>query len=80
MRRNRKPFYGFISHSLLQIAKRRCYRRIRVTRIIGVWHSAEDCATCGREAVKSLLRLFDELVKCDEEGMLKDVRDAVEGK
>ena len=29
--------------------------------------------------VKSVLRLFDELVKCDEEGMLKDVRKAVEG-
>jgi hypothetical protein len=24
-------------------------------------------------------RLFDELVKCDEEGILKDVRKAVEG-
>jgi hypothetical protein len=31
-------------------------------------------------AVKSVLRLFDELVKCDEEGILKDVRNAVEGK
>jgi hypothetical protein len=30
--------------------------------------------------VKSVLRLFDELVKCDEEGILKDVRNAVEGK
>jgi len=30
--------------------------------------------------VKSVLRLFDELVKCDEQGMLKDVRDTVEGK
>ncbi|MBI5293991.1 MAG: tetratricopeptide repeat protein [Chloroflexi bacterium] len=30
--------------------------------------------------VKSVLRLFDELVKCDEEGILKDVRIAVEGK
>jgi tetratricopeptide (TPR) repeat protein len=29
--------------------------------------------------VKSVLRLFDELVKCDEEGALKDVRKAVEG-
>jgi hypothetical protein len=29
--------------------------------------------------VKSVLRLFDELVKCDEEGILKDVRKAVEG-
>ena len=30
--------------------------------------------------VKSVLRLFDELVKCDEEGILKDVRSAAEGK
>ena len=30
--------------------------------------------------VKQVLRLFDELVKCDEEGILKDVRKAVEGK
>ena len=29
--------------------------------------------------VKSVLRLFDELVKCDEGGILKDVRKAVEG-
>ena len=28
----------------------------------------------------SVLRLFDELVKCDEDGILKDVRKAVEGK
>jgi hypothetical protein len=38
---------------------------------------AQDCPTCGREAVKSVLRLFDELVKCDEEGVLKGVRDAI---
>jgi tetratricopeptide (TPR) repeat protein len=30
--------------------------------------------------VKSVLRLFDELAKCDNEGILKDVRDAAEGK
>ena len=30
--------------------------------------------------VKRVLRLFDELVKCDEEGILKDVRKVVEGK
>ena len=30
-------------------------------------------------AVKSVLRLFDELVKCDEEGVLKDVRKSAEG-
>jgi len=29
--------------------------------------------------VKSVLRLFDELVKCDEAGILKDVRKAAEG-
>jgi len=38
----------------------------------------QDCATCGREAIKSVLRLFDELVKCDEEGALKDVRMVIE--
>jgi tetratricopeptide (TPR) repeat protein len=27
--------------------------------------------------IKSVLRLFDELVKCDEEGMLKDVREVI---
>jgi hypothetical protein len=31
-------------------------------------------------AATPVLRLFDELVKCDEEGILKDVRNAVEGK
>ena len=30
--------------------------------------------------VKSILRLFDELAKCDNEGILKGVRDAVEGR
>jgi tetratricopeptide (TPR) repeat protein len=30
--------------------------------------------------IRSMLRLFDELVKCDEEGILKDVRKAAEGK
>jgi hypothetical protein len=40
---------------------------------------AEDCATCGREAVKSVLRLFDELVKCEGGEILKDVRKAAEG-
>lgn len=29
--------------------------------------------------VKSVLRLFDELVKCDSEGVLKGVREVVEG-
>jgi len=28
--------------------------------------------------VKSVLRLFDELVKCDEEGVLKGVREVIE--
>jgi hypothetical protein len=28
---------------------------------------------------KPVLRLFDELVKCDEEGVLKKVRKAIEG-
>ena len=39
--------------------------------------SAQDRSPCG--VVKSVLRLFDELVKCDEEGVLKDVKKAVEG-
>jgi hypothetical protein len=30
--------------------------------------------------VKSVLRLFDELVKCDGEGILKGVREIIEGK
>jgi hypothetical protein len=30
--------------------------------------------------VKSVLRLFDELVKCDEEGILKGMREIIEGK
>ncbi len=34
---------------------------------------------CPPSIVHSVLRLFDELVKCDEEGVLKDVRKAVEG-
>jgi len=29
--------------------------------------------------VKSVLRLFDELVKCDEEGVLKGVREVIAG-
>jgi hypothetical protein len=29
--------------------------------------------------VNANLRLFDELVKCDTEGILKDVKNAVEG-
>jgi len=29
--------------------------------------------------VKSVLRLFDELAKCDEERILKDLREVVEG-
>jgi len=40
---------------------------------------AQDRSTCGREAVKSVLRLFDELAKCDTEGILKEVRKAAEG-
>lgn len=30
-------------------------------------------------AVKSVLRLFDELVKCHEKGVLKDVREVIAG-
>ncbi len=43
-----------------------------------VWHG--DRYTCGGAGVKSVLRLFDELVKCDEEGVLKGVREVIEGK
>jgi hypothetical protein len=39
---------------------------------------AQDRTHAG--VVKSVLRLFDELLKCDNEGILKDVRSAVEGK
>lgn len=46
-------------------------------------HSAESHAqaraTCGREAVKSVLRLFDELVRCDEEEVLKGVSEVIAG-
>lgn len=37
-----------------------------------------DCLIVMNQA-KTVLRLFDELAKCDEEGVLKDVRKAVEG-
>ena len=30
--------------------------------------------------VKSVLRLFDELAKCDPEGLLKGMREVIEGK
>jgi len=33
----------------------------------------------GLDGSQSVLRLFDELVKCDGEGVLKDIRKAVEG-
>jgi len=33
----------------------------------------------GMDGSQSVLRLFDELVKCDGEGVLKDIRKAVEG-
>jgi len=31
------------------------------------------------DIVKSVFRFFDELVRCDDEGILNDVRKAVEG-
>ena len=40
----------------------------------------EDCSPCRREAVKSVLRSFDDLVKCDEEGVWKGAREVIEGK
>jgi hypothetical protein len=33
-----------------------------------------------REAIKSVLWLFDELVKCDKDSALKEVRETVEVK
>ena len=48
-----------------------------------------DAIECFRKArkiaphagvVKSVLRLFDELAKCDKDGILKGVRKYVEGK
>jgi hypothetical protein len=50
--------------------------------------TADDAIECFRKArkiaphagvVKSVLRLFDELVKCDKDGVLKDVRSAAAG-
>ncbi|MCJ7432047.1 MAG: hypothetical protein MUO77_01025, partial [Anaerolineales bacterium] len=54
--------------------------RIQITTLRGLVPKLRNfCSTCGREAVKSVLRLFDELAKCDNEGILKNVRKAVEG-
>ena len=72
-----KSNHKFIPHSLLQ------HRDIVVigafTLLEKLGYGAEDRSTCGREAVKSVLRLFDELVKCDEEGVLKGVRKVISG-
>jgi hypothetical protein len=43
------------------------------------WHVARKIAPRAG-VVKSVLRLFDELVKCDEGGVLKGVREVIEGK
>jgi len=46
---------------------------------IETFHKARQIAPHAG-VVKSVLRLFDELVKCDTTGILKEVRKAVEGK
>jgi hypothetical protein len=56
--------------------------------IVGATVAPGQCIQTFRKArsaphagvVKSVLRLFDELVKCDGENILKDVRVAVEGR
>jgi tetratricopeptide (TPR) repeat protein len=50
-----------------------------VAEAVGTFRKARKIAPHAG-VIKSLLRLFDELVKCDEEGILKDVRKAVEGR
>jgi hypothetical protein len=45
---------------------------------IETFHKAREIAPRAG-VVKSVLRLFDELVKCDTEGILKDVRKVIEG-
>jgi hypothetical protein len=51
---------------------------MRLSRAVETFQKARKIAPHAG-VVKSVLRLFDELVKCDEEGMLKDVRKTVEG-
>lgn len=50
-----------------------------ITEAVEVFRKARKIAPHAG-VVKSVLRLFDELLKCDEEGILKEVRKAVEGK
>ena len=49
-----------------------------------LWRQCRHLERRGRSlphaGVKSVFRLFDELVKCDEEGILKGVRKVIEGK
>jgi tetratricopeptide (TPR) repeat protein len=54
-------------------------RRVALTEAVETFRKARKIAPHAG-VVKRVLRLFDELVKCDEEGILKDVRSAVEGK
>ncbi len=42
-------------------------------------HSAARKIAPHVDIVKSVLRLFDELAKCDKDNLLKDVRDTVAG-
>ena len=53
--------------------------KVTVTYVpIAIFHKARKIAPHAG-VVKSVLRLFDELVKCDEEGILKEVRKVAEG-
>jgi len=56
-----------------------CNDKQQIPAAIGTFRAARKIAPHAG-VIKRLLRLFDELVKCDEEGILTDVRDAVEGK
>jgi tetratricopeptide (TPR) repeat protein len=55
-----------------------CDNRNHVADAIQAFHAARKIAPHAG-IVKRVLRLFEEVVKCDKEGILKDVRKAVEG-
>ncbi len=54
-------------------------RRVALTEAVDTFRKARKIAPHAG-VVKRVLRLFDELVKCDEEEILKGVREVVEGK
>jgi hypothetical protein len=55
-----------------------CEGKQHITAAIETFRAARKIAPHAG-VVKSVMRLFDELVKCDEEGVLKEVRNAAEG-